>query len=354
MQITEFLALAQHHLVLDVRSPGEYAHACIPGALSFPLFTDEERKVVGTTYKQHSREDAIKIGLDYFGPKMRAMVQQVEDILATRAQTIGAPAHHTVLVHCWRGGMRSAAIAWLLDLYGFKVCTLAGGYKAFRHWALAQLAKPYNLRVLGGYTGSGKTELLAQLAASGRNVVDLESIARHKGSAFGAMGQGPQPSQEMFENNLAVALSALPPGEPVWVEDESRRIGNINLPAGFWAAMRTSQLYFLDIPAEARLQHIVAGYGRYRKEELVANIMRIRKRLGGLATRESINCLIDDDVTGCFRILLRYYDKFYAHGLQSRDGGPVQITTIQAPTVNAPANAASLIMTETTNKLPEK
>src|SRR5690348_9334071 len=124
LSITEFLKLSHQHPVLDVRSPGEYSHAHIPGAYSLPLFTDEERKVVGTTYKQQSREAAIKVGLDYFGPKMRSMVEEVEKLCEKRGGK-------TVLVHCWRGGMRSAGVAWLLDLYGFKVYTLVGGYKFF-------------------------------------------------------------------------------------------------------------------------------------------------------------------------------------------------------------------------------
>lgn len=125
IDIEQFLSLASLHPVLDVRSPGEYKHAHIPGAHSFPLFTDEERKIVGTTYKQKSREEAIKIGLDFFGPTLKQRVLDAEQI---------ANGTKILLVHCWRGGMRSAAISWLLDLYGFKIYTLAGGYKAYRNW----------------------------------------------------------------------------------------------------------------------------------------------------------------------------------------------------------------------------
>lgn len=334
IQIEEFLSLAQQHPVLDVRSPGEYAHACIPSAHSFPLFTDEERKVVGTSYKQQSREDAIKIGLDYFGPKMRAMVEEAERIASN---------NKTILVHCWRGGMRSAAIAWLLDLYGFKVYTLAGGYKAFRQWALRQFARPYNINILGGYTGSGKTIVLEEMARRKHQVVDLEGLANHKGSAFGALGRGAQPTQEMFENRLALALAKVKGDEPIWMEDESRRIGNLNIPADLWSTMRTSPVFFLDIPAEVRLQHILDEYGGFKKEDLVATIMRIRKRLGGLATRDAINHLLDDNVQDSFRILLRYYDKFYGHGLTNRENVSGLLTTIPSHEVNATANTTLLL-----------
>src|SRR5690349_23861593 len=173
VQIDEFLKGCKDALLLDVRSPAEYNHAHIPGAVSFPLFTDEERKVVGTAYKQQSREAAIKIGLDYFGPKMRKMVEEAEQLTTHDSRT--------VLVHCWRGGMRSAGVAWLLDLYGFKVYALVGGYKKFRNHVLDTFKLPFQFKILGGYTGSGKTEMLRGLEKQGEFVIDLEGIANHKG-----------------------------------------------------------------------------------------------------------------------------------------------------------------------------
>jgi len=134
--VEQFVQLSQTHTVIDVRSNAEYAHAHIPGSSSLPLFNDEERAVVGTVYKQQSREEAIKKGLDFFGPKMKEMLLRAEALIKEKS-----PNSKTVLVHCWRGGMRSAAVAWLLDLYGFKVYTLIGGYKAFRNWVLLELAK---------------------------------------------------------------------------------------------------------------------------------------------------------------------------------------------------------------------
>src|SRR4029077_3168588 len=197
-------SLAKEYPVLDVRSPGEYQHGHIPGAYSLSLFSDEERKIVGTAYKQESREKAIKLGLAFFGKKMVNMVEEVETLVANHklADTINSKPRH-VLVHCWRGGMRSAGVAWLLDLYGFTVYTLVGGYKAYRNWVLKQFDKEYNLHVLGGYTGSGKTQPIQQLARQGEIIIDLEKIANHKGSAFGNLERNPQPSQEMFENELA-------------------------------------------------------------------------------------------------------------------------------------------------------
>lgn len=337
INIEEFLALAATYPVLDVRSPGEYKHAHIPGAYSFPLFTDEERKVVGTAYKQQSRQEAIKIGLSYFGVKMRSMVEEAETILANWQKTRGnsLPSDNCVLVHCWRGGMRSGGVAWLLDLYGFKVYTLVGGYKSFRRWALDQFEQTYSFRILAGFTGSGKTPLLEKLGRAGENVIDLETLAHHKGSAFGNLGMPQQPSQEQFENKLALALfSAAQKPAPIWIEDESQRIGDVNTPMNIWQQMRGTQVYFIDIPFEERLKHIVAEYGKHERERLVNAIIRIKKRLGGLETKEAINALVEDRVEDCFRILLTYYDKWYSKGLHNREGLEALLMKIPCETVH--------------------
>lgn len=324
IHIEDFLQLAQQHPVLDVRSPGEYKHAHIPGAVSFPLFTDEERKVVGTAYKQKSREEAIKIGLDYFGVKMRKMVEGAEDIVGrvpfadNRNTDNVQPPTKTILIHCWRGGMRSAGVAWLLDLYGFKVYMLIGGYKLFRRWVLEQFEKNYSFKVVGGFTGSGKSYVLKALEQTGQTVIDLETLAHHKGSAFGNIGMPPQPSQELFENKLALELHRKT-NRCIWVEDESQRIGDVNIPIVLWKQWRQQPLYFLDIPFEERLKHITEEYGKLERERLVNSIIRIKKRLGGLETKESINALIEDRVEDCFRILLRYYDKWYLKGMNNRE-----------------------------------
>ena len=338
LHITDFLQLAQQHTVLDVRSPGEYNHAHIPGAHALPLFTDEERKVVGTAYKQQGRQKAIKLGLDYFGIKMRPMVETVEQLTQSK-KTTETP---TVLVHCWRGGMRSAGVAWLLELYGFNVYTLVGGYKAYRQWVLAQFQKPYRFAIVGGYTGSGKTLVLKDLERQGQSIVDLEGLAHHKGSAFGALGELPQPKQEMFENLLATALAATTQ-DPVFLEDESQRIGNLTLPHPLWKQMRQAPVYFLDIPFEERLQYLTTEYGQFEKEKLVNAIMRIQKRLGGLETKTAINHLLEDDTKACFRILLKYYDKGYTKGLQNRENWEALLNKIPCLSVDTATNTQQII-----------
>lgn len=342
--IEAFIEMAGSYLVLDVRSPAEYAHAHIPGAYSLPLFTDEERKIVGTTYKQQGREDAIKAGLDFFGPRMRQMVEAAERLL-TRTST---KFPRTVLVHCWRGGMRSAGVAWLLDLYGFKVYTLAGGYKSFRNWVLAAFSQKYPFKIIGGYTGSGKTLALTELETAGEIIIDLESIAKHKGSAFGEIKGVPQPGQEMFENILAAALheaagKAAVLNKDIWMEDESQRIGLVNLPNDLWKTMRTSPVYFLNIPFEERLGHIVQEYGDLEKERLVNAIIRIQKRLGGLDMKTAINYLLEDNIKESFRVLLKYYDKQYNKALQGRENLAALLHNIDCMQVDARENSKKLI-----------
>ena len=387
--IEEFLLLAKTNPVLDVRSPGEFTHAQIPNAYNLPLFNDEERAKVGTVYKQQSREEAIKIGLDFFGPNMKAVVEKVEAIVTSyglgvsglnslkktnsttkksnnkveNSQLINpqptnfhpqpvTPKPATILIHCWRGGMRSAAVAWLLDLYGFKVYTLIGGYKTYRNWALEQFVKEYNFRIIGGYTGSGKTLLLHALAKENNSIVDLEGLANHKGSALGALGNLPQPTQEMFENLLAEKLalesSALntklladyqpPTANCIYLEDESQRIGNLQIPIQLWYCMRKAPVYFVDIPFEERLNYLTDEYGIHPKEKLVNAIMRIQKRLGGLETKNAINFLLENNFKESFRILLHYYDKWYAKGLYNRENAEVLIKNIPANLVNTEQN----------------
>lgn len=356
INIERFLELSQSLPVLDVRSPGEYRHAHIPGAFSFPLFTDEERKVVGTEYKQQSRQTAIKIGLEYFGPKMRGMVEDAEKIVSSfvfgvpglqqPTQNPKLETRNSIIVHCWRGGMRSAAVAWLLDLYGFKVYTLVGGYKAFRNWVVKQFAVPYRMHILGGYTGSGKTETLKELGRMNERIVDLEELAGHKGSAFGNIGLPEQPKQEMFENKLAIALKAAA-GEDaqqtLWLEDESQRIGTVNIPQPLWLNMRSAPVFFLDIPFEERLEHLVTEYGCLDKEKVLDATGRLQKRLGGLETKTAIAYLQEGNVRECFRILLKYYDKYYHKGLNNRQNVAALLTNINCTHVLAAENAAGVL-----------
>ncbi len=325
---------------MDVRSPSEFSHAHIPGAYPLPLFNDEERKIVGTTYKQKSREHAIKTGLDFF--RMRPMLEEAEKLIVKHSLSDGSM-NRSVIVHCWRGGMRSGAVAWLLGLYGFKVYVLAGGYKAFRRWVLSQFERNYNFQMLGGYTGSGKTLLLHALINKGHQVVDLENLASHRGSAFGALGQPAQPTQEMFENVVALNLAQFTSDEPVWVEDESQRIGVLTIPHPLWNTMREKPVHFIDVPFESRLENILHEYGSFENNQIIEAILRIQKRLGPKETKDAIGFLLEGNTREAFSILLSYYDKFYNKALFNRINAQEKINKISCSGVDTEANLKKLL-----------
>jgi len=292
------------YALLDVRSPGEYAEGRLPGAKPLPLFSDEERATVGTLYKQTSPDAALLEGLEIAGGKMRWLVEEARRL---------APGNK-VVVHCWRGGQRSGSVAWLLERGGFEVARLTGGYKAARKTIRTYFSEArHRYRVLSGPTGSGKTPILLALRDLGANVIDLEGLANHKGSAFGGLGEGPQPSSEQFENLLYAALRAIPENELVWFEDESRMIGHVYLTDAFYALLTAAPVVALEQPPEWRVDHLVANYARYPKEELAAAFDRIRKRLGGQHLKAALEALATDDFAAAARIALVYYDKAYHH-----------------------------------------
>lgn len=295
--------------VIDVRSPGEFALGHIPGATNLPLFTDEERARVGTLYKQVGREKALLEGLRFVGPRMAGLVDESLRIAPDKC----------IRVHCWRGGERSVSVGWLLGKAGFtEVLTLLGGYKAFRSHARASIGQERSIKVLGGFTGSGKTEVLQQLTALGEQVVDLEALASHKGSSFGALGQQPQPTTEQFENLLWEELRAKDPARPVWVEDESLMIGRVSIPQAFFAQMRGAKMYFVEVPLEQRVDRLVRDYGGFPKEALADAVRRIAKRIGPQHCKRALEALDAGDLRPVAQITLRYYDKAYLHGASRR------------------------------------
>jgi tRNA 2-selenouridine synthase len=329
--IEEFLALRGSIPVADVRTPAEFTHAHIPGAFNLPLFTNEERVKVGTMYKREGREAAILLGFDLTGPKWSGFIQQALQIAPQKK----------IALHCWRGGMRSAAMAWALDLYGFEVQTIRGGYKSFRHWVLRQWERPYPLSVIGGMTGSGKTRVLMRLRASGEQTIDLEALAQHQGSTYGSLNRLIQPTQEQFENNLAIQLARLDLNRPVWIEDESQNIGKCLIPKSLWTLLRTATLFDLQVPDEERVSALVAEYGDLDKDFLIESTERIGRRLGPEQTKAAITAIREGRMADFIRQVLIYYDQTYMKGLTSRVAS--NIIPIVATTGDTLQNAAQLL-----------
>jgi tRNA 2-selenouridine synthase len=317
-------------LVIDVRTPSEFAHGHIPGAVSIPLFSDDERAEVGTTYKQVSPRDALRQGLSLVGPKLVDYLDLYETALRERngadpaSDASGKPPTRTI-IHCWRGGMRSASMAWLLRTAGYEVDVLEGGYKAYRSWVLSELERPWPFVVIGGRTGSGKTDILRALAQNDTRVIDLEAIANHRGSAFGSLMMPPQPSTEQAMNDLHHALWKLGTFDgPIFIEDESLRIGTVVLHRPFWLHMQASPLLVLDVPREERLDNLAAEYGEAPVDELRERFERIAKRLGGDRYKEAIAALERGDLHAAAGVALDYYDQTYDFGIARRHEGQVR------------------------------
>ncbi len=297
--------------VVDVRSPGEFRQGHIVGAHNLPLFDDDQRAQVGTTYKQQGRQAAVLEGLGLVGPRLDSLG---EALLRLAGPTPQAP----LRLHCWRGGMRSGSVAWLAATLQRPVVLLEGGYKAYRQWVLAQFERPWPLRLLGGRTGSGKTELLLELQRRGVAVVDLEGLANHRGSSFGGLGQGEQPSTEQFENLLATALWPLGTAQTIWLEDESAQVGRCRIPAALWRQMKQAPLLAVQRPLDARLDHLVALYGNQGRSGLADATQRIAKRLGPQRTALALEAIAQENWREACRQILDYYDRCYDHGLQAR------------------------------------
>jgi len=307
--IVTFLKLAESTPVADVRSPSEFSYGHIPGAFNIPLFDDAEREEVGLRYKKKGRTEAIIKGLELTGPSMHLKLEQALKIAAGGR----------LLVHCWRGGMRSEAMAWLFSLGGIETILLEGGYKSYRHLVLESLSENRKMFVLGGLTGSGKTHILNYLKEQGRQVIDLERMANHKGSAFGSLGQEPQPSSEHFANILYSRWKYLNTCQPVWIEDESRNIGSVFMPDGFYNNMQLNPTIVLLMDIKTRLPRLIEEYSCYGIDELEASIRRISKRLGGDRAQEAIEAIRQGDFPRAIEITLQYYDKAYLYGLKRKE-----------------------------------
>lgn len=316
---SDYFALPAPPPIVDVRSPAEFSAGHVTGALSLPLFDDAERAEVGTLYKQDSPDAAMLRGLELAGRKMRALVERAREMVPDGQ----------AVVQCWRGGQRSASVGWLLERAGMEVKQLTGGYKAYRAYAREWLSQPHHrLNVLGGATGSGKTVVLHALRDTGVRIVDLEGLAHHRGSSFGALGQQEQPTTEEFENRLFAALRAIPAGERVWLEDESRMIGTVCQPTVFYDRLVSAPLVRLEVPLERRIQNLVADYSGFALDELSAAFSRLRKRLGGEHLATALEALERRDYVTAAGIALVYYDKAYAHHLERSGRSAIAIPVV--------------------------
>lgn len=295
-------------VVADVRSPGEYESGHIPGAVNIPLFENHERAEIGTLYKQESRDVAFTRGLEVVGPKLAAFVKQAETCSPDKK----------ILVHCWRGGMRSQSMATLFRQSGFEVKILEGGYKAYRKHIRETAEKALKLLIVGGMTGCGKTAILKSLEQLGEQVIDLEGLANHKGSAFGGILEAEQDTNEQFDNNLHEVIRTFDLNKAVWIEDESRMIGRIFVTQGIWNQMKEAPIVVLDIPRPCRVDRLVQDYADGNESLVLEAIDKIAKRMDGPVVREAIEAVKAKDAEKAADLLLGYYDKYYIRSLTKK------------------------------------
>ncbi len=295
-----------------MRSPAEFADDHMPGALNLPVLDDAERAEVGTMYVQVSAFDARKVGA-------AIVARNIARIVATHCRT--SRANWAPLVYCWRGGQRSRALTHVLTEIGWRAVQLDGGYRAYRRHVVATLgaaAQRFDYRVVCGLTGAGKSRLLAALGAAGAQTLDLEGLARHRGSLLGDLPGDPQPSQKWFESQLVDALAALDPARPVFVESESRKIGDVQLPDALLASMRGSSCVRLDTPTPLRVAMLMREYAHF-----LAAPDALAERLAHLAPvhgNKAIERWRDAAARGEFdalvaELLERHYDPMYAQSI---------------------------------------
>ncbi|MDD5383857.1 MAG: tRNA 2-selenouridine(34) synthase MnmH [Gallionella sp.] len=300
--------LGEFDAIIDVRTPAEFAEDHIPGAINCPVLSDEERITVGTLYKQVSPFEARKVGA-------ALVAKNIAQHLQTRFRD--HPKSWRPLVYCWRGGQRSGAMCIILAQVGWAAHKLEGGYKTYRRDVLDKLASlPHNfsLRVICGPTGSGKSRLLAALADSGQQVLDLENLARHRGSVLGRLPEQAQPSQRCFESALLQALQKLDPARPVYVEAESNKIGTITLPPALVTAMHAGACLLAETPLEVRVAGLLEDYRHYveNPELLIAQLQTLH-RFHGSKQLEHWTALIraGDFAALVAELLTLHYDPSY-------------------------------------------
>lgn len=297
--------------LVDVRSPCEYRKGHIPGAINIPLFSDEERAAVGTTYKEKGPHPAFTLGIQYVGPKLATLIQEAQ----------ACSADGTLRLYCARGGMRSRSVSEMLASAGLKVTTLQHGYKAFRQLTLNSFSQNRIIRLIGGFTGSGKTKILSELKKLGEQVIDLEQLANHRGSTFGNITQGRQPGNQHFENMIAMQWNAFDPSRPIWLEDESRFIGMCKIPDALYWQIQQAPIYVIKRPLSERLEILKEEYlPAYEENTFIAAVDKIRDRLGGERAKLVIGYLRSHMFKEAVEMLLAYYDAAYLNAMERRKG----------------------------------
>ncbi len=300
--------------LIDVRSPSEYYKGHMPNSINIPLFDNDERSIIGTIYKNDGRKKAVIKGLKFFEKKLEFLLDNLFMNIDSYKTTPKSKNNELLIrIYCSRGGMRSQSIAWLLEKYKLNSITLKGGYKSYRRWVLDCFSKKWNILIIGGKTGSGKTRLLSLLEKYKYQTIDLEGFACHRGSTFGGLGMKEQPSNEQFENKIAEKLYSFKTINNIYVEAESANIGKCKIPHEFFNQMKKSRRIEILRSESNRLEELINTYSGFKKEELKDSVQRIRKRLGPQRTKIALESIDNEEWDLVCRSVLDYYDKCYEY-----------------------------------------
>ena len=326
INVVDFLNKSKNNIIIDVRAPIEFFKGHIPNAINIPLFEDSERAEIGTLYKQQGKDTAVSRGLEIVSPKMTSFVNTVKSLSKNKK----------VFVYCFRGGMRSNSFAWLMNTSGLDAVILKGGYKAFRNYVLNYFGQEQKIILLGGKTGSGKTDILKKLSEQNLQIIDLENIAHHKGSAFGPINEQKQNPQQVFEHQLYDKLSGLRNSEYIIIEDESQTIGYNKIPIGLWNQMKQATIIKVEIPFELRVQKLVEDYTTVNIDALKSCVIKIAQQLGSLNTKLCLQYLDEKNLHDVARLSLLYYDKAYEFSYKNKKQPIIHLTS---DTIDANVNA---------------
>jgi len=301
-------------LLIDVRSPSEYYKGHMPNSINIPLFDNEERSIIGTIYKKQGRKKAVIEGLKFLEKKIDFLLDNLFTNIESHKIIPGIKNNElSIRIYCSRGGMRSESISWLLEKYKFNTITLKGGYKTYRRWILDSFSKKWNIVIIGGKTGTGKTRLLSLLEKYKYQTIDLERFACHRGSTFGGLGMKKQPSNEQFENKIGEKLNSFISINNVFVEAESSNIGKCKIPHEFFNQMNASRRIEILRSESNRLDELIDTYSVFSKEELQESVLRIKKRLGPQRTKIALESINNEEWDLVCRSVLDYYDKCYEY-----------------------------------------
>ena len=302
--------------IIDVRSPSEYSQGHWPGSINIPLFTDKERETIGKSYKKESRLKAIFHGLKITLPKTSHLLEIIRQTTAKEEEE-----NKSLRIYCWRGGMRSSAFAWLARTMGINTYLLKGGYKNYRKWVLDQFEADLPIRLLGGKTGTRKTDLLNHINnkdIDDIHVIDLEGIANHRGSSFGSLGMERQPSTQQFENILAESIEEFHKNNAmeIWIEAESSSLGKCRIPYRLYSQMKKAPIIEIIKSKDERIDNLVNIYSQNSQNELKEAVDRISKRLGPKRTKEALIAIEQKQWRKACQAMLDYYDRCYEYELE--------------------------------------